>query len=538
MRVAMMMKRHIVYFLLAFFIGFSAGHFQTGHAQELSAAAKADIKIAKAIEKYRQLLPTLQGAKKIRVSIELASSYLQQGAAKRAYSVLSEYGPPTPTAVNDNRCCEDAGLPRELYAAYYFTRARALNDIGKTRPAVESYQWAVEAEPRFVLAVRAGMNALLASKQPQYALKATADWLDILIGQGRTQLVAETLMQGLHNEWWWQQPSYNRLLISLARYFATVEVGRQQFQEDEWEESLSTLKEYTVHHTAIAEIIDIYNGIKIDDNSGNVDVQFAPGAADKLVSALLQGEGPEDARAVLSSFYKSVGDDYMNAENAENAEDIELMTKQALWRYAAAWSLQPTNMDAGLYSAAALLELQDTWPNSKKALQEFIHYLFEEKGKAYRTNLGNNWRNILRFHTVLGTIFANRGEWGNSYNSRSAIFQWEYALEAQQHLQRDLPVPELRARLARAYFEGGEIDLSVQQYFAASDDAAALGRTKMANQLLEQATVMDRQDVFDRQQLIFRNELIGRQELILRHDLIDQSPSGIDTFQRQLRQSE
>jgi len=156
----------------------------------------------------------------------------------------------------------------------------------------------------------------------------------------------------------------------------------------------------------------------------------------------------------------------------------------ALPRYALAWS-SAGNLDAAVQLASLLLTQGEQVDPDGRALDRLIAVLFEGKGDAY---LHEDWPNILRFHTVLATIFERQERWGSSGDPRSAIFQWEHALSALQHLpstpEGQKAAPGLNARLATAYQAVGRNKEALSHFLTAAEQYVKLKRSDAAEPVL------------------------------------------------------
>jgi len=144
---------------------------------------------------------------------------------------------------------------------------------------------------------------------------------------------------------------------------------------------------------------------------------------------------------------------------------------KALPRFTAVWALDHSNIQAALSAAGLLQDNRKKIDPQGKILDRFIESIFEEKTFAYRTN-SQDWENILRFHIVLGTIYADQKQWGHDENSdaRTAMFQFSHALRAEEKIHErkpdSPPSPGLYERLGECYQAIGIEREALDQYCA------------------------------------------------------------------------
>ncbi len=265
-------------------------------------------------------------------------------------------------------------------------------------------------------------------------------------------------------------PAYHKLIPQLVRYLTAATIGPDEFSEN-WEELLSSVRD-EVHEPAAAQIGDV-----LDLYGRDFPVTFDEAEIRSLWGSALREDMDDET---TSAFLTAVGNAFLKESDPV----------RALQRYAMAWGLDPTNSDAVLYVANLLRELPERLDPKGAILEELISALFEEKGEAY---LAGDLENIVRFHTLLGSIFERRGEWGSLADPRSALFQWHSALRAQQELvdQQDASalrsVPGLHEKLAAAYRAVGDNARAQEYYAEAAEQFEALGNQAAADRVLAYA---------------------------------------------------
>jgi tetratricopeptide (TPR) repeat protein len=113
-----------------------------------------------------------------------------------------------------------------------------------------------------------------------------------------------------------------------------------------------------------------------------------------------------------------------------------------------------------------------------------IDSIFNSKAEAYKLS---DLESIQRHHTILGVIYAEKGQWKSTAFAKNAIFQLDNALKtAARRDQRDgsyQPLPELRERLAKGLDSTGDKARAATTYLAAAEgylDTDALEAVKGA----------------------------------------------------------
>ncbi len=162
----------------------------------------------------------------------------------------------------------------------------------------------------------------------------------------------------------------------------------------------------------------------------------------------------------------------------------------ALGRTFAAWWLDPSHLEAAIACASALRARPELDPEGR-IQEELTRDLFIAKGRAYQRE---DWRTILRLHLLLASIFEDQGRWGSSSEPRSAVFQLEHALRAEEAVLVLDPAftrsPALHRRLADAYRELGRREAAFGHFLLAARSMAALERIHEADRMVAAADAL------------------------------------------------
>ena len=372
-----------------------------------------------------------------------------------------------------------------------YNYARALERVRQMETAQEYYQQAHQADPDFGPAERAVLRFALASSSESIGIPELLGLTTGLLKRGDFDAASRYLKEGLTTDHWKLNEGYPRLVTQLVQYFTAARTTPEQYQRD-WQQDLGTLV-HPIEPRAAQHLWDIELAY-----IETLPVTFQPLTARGNFSTWDAPGEPE----TLSAFLKMVGDHHFRTG----------VLDKALERYSNAWALDTTNMEAGLYLANLLTAEADQIDPDGGYLEEFLSVAFEEKARAY---LGEDWSNILKFHTVLGTLFERLEVWGPDTTIRTAAFQWKHALQAHAKLAEQDPqipraVPAIRQNLARAYMRNGETVRAWGQYMTAAEEYYKLGRVDGASSILEVVGAFDyTPTVLEQERLERLREILG-----------------------------
>ncbi|HKH49308.1 MAG TPA: BON domain-containing protein [Thermoanaerobaculia bacterium] len=382
-----------------------------------------------------------------KLRVEAHNSYgvflLQHGDAAQAASVLS--------AVKQN--LEASGdFDPAARSRFLFNYGVALEKSGRGDEAARAYLEAVDLDPGFAPACEGVFRLAQGGSAPDFQ-RITA-LVERLIDAGQLDSVLKYLAESFR-----KYPSDPEVAVLLARYLTAARIGPDKKGHAtglEWLPAGIGQRLQLIERSYLAEDLPLL----LDPVEGR---EFTRAWQDSQKSA--------DA---FSRLLLMLGDSFLR----------EGRPAAALPRYALAWS-SAGNLDAAVQLASLLLTQGEQVDPDGRVLDRLIAVLFEGKGDAY---LHEDWPNILRFHTVLATIFERQEKWGSSGDPRSAIFQWEHALSA---LQRLPPTPEgqksapgLHARLATAYQAVGRNKEALSHFLTAAEQYVKLKRSDAAEPVL------------------------------------------------------
>lgn len=350
---------------------------------------------------------------------------------------------------------------------YFYNYAQALERITgpKSRNPTDLYREAFIADPRRREAADAGLKSALS----QGNVGTAADFVDLLVEKGHLELAEKRLREALDDGKVRKNADAYLLVSSLMGLVGAQNLSVPDFQK-RWD----------------AYVRGLGDGLDSRANSIRTLLQLGYAAPDRLAS-LLQGAPPG-----FGSYHvkDKLGISGMPASQVSRLSTYLWQTGRvraagdesgaALSLYSLAWLINPENINAATAKANLLLERRQEIDPDGRQLNRFVEELFAGKGGAY---LGNDWRGILRFHTVLGTIYWKQGQWGNSGNPRGAIFQLEHAVSARRRIQGAEgaePVPGLYAMLADCYVATNRLPQAYDAYQSAAREALAAQNTDLA----------------------------------------------------------
>jgi len=397
-----------------------------------AAAPGADPKwLDRSRKEFEEAIGSSQGIVHLQASNSYAAQLLRRNRPDEAARVLSG-------AVQDDGWKDLTGPAR---ARCLFNLARALEATGNKADAYRRYVEAAEADPSFARAADGARAVALKSDSEGTGIPQISRVVDGQLKRGDFDGAGRSLRDALTSVAHWQgHPNYPRLVEELLRYFTEANVDRDGYARD-WSGPLKTIPRDRVRKPAdrmLATIDETY--------LTELPVEFAPQKAQERYAPWVQGA----PRSLFSKFLAGVA-----AQSYRRSE-----MGRALGLYSHAWALDTTNMEAALYASNILLVDLDSKEKrldpQGTLLRSFVDLLFEEKGAAYRATVGQDWNRLLKFHTILATIYEKQSRWGDDYDPRSTVFQWQMALRAVEQLQSKDPsaaklAPPLHEGLARAH---------------------------------------------------------------------------------------
>lgn len=409
----------------------AAAAFNVARATETIAAGDP-AKLVVAESAYRQSIQAATEAsdssQKVLATNNLAVLMLKQGKKADALSLL--------------RTVDLTTIAPEQRPLYAYNLGRSLEVNGDLSGAFDKYATAYDASPEFVEAATAAFRVLQSSESPR--IPDAVRLSDDLIGHGHSEIVGQHLPTLLLA--WGGNPDAQRLLAELLSCFTAQRVTPRDFMSSRTKILEDAATRFPALGKPVADVKEAF--------AGKLSPIPEPGPGNFWT---WYGESwKEDA---MGPMLKVIGDDY--AENKQY--------EGALGRYASAWSL--TRDPQYALAFASLVRRQPELANQRDLLiSKLVDSMFMVKGDQYRKM---NWPNILRMHIAIATIFEDEKRWGTRGNPRSAIFQWDHAITADQEVRKTSPqappAPGLHYHLATCLAATGQNAEASREYLAAAE---------------------------------------------------------------------
>lgn len=384
-----------------------------------------------------------------RLRVDASNSYgvflLQQGDSAKAASVLS-------TIKGELDSSKD--MEPEERSRFLYNYGVALEKSGQVEEASAAYLQSFELDPGFMPACDAVFRTAGSDSRARV--------VERLLAEGNLDSARDYLKTSFKSG---TPESYPELVVLWARYLTAAKVGPGQ----DFRQAVGVTPGWG-DGPAGARI-----GLIEKSYAGQLPLVLNPDEGMLYASFWRDGKGSVE---VFSNLLRMLGDGFLRAGQHQ----------QALHSYALAWS-SVGNMDAAVDLASLLLAQRELVDPQGQVLDQLVSVLFQGKGGAYQ---GNDWPNVLRFHTILGTIFERQGKWGSSGEPRSAIFQWERALQALERVRTGEAslAPGLHAHLGTAYEAVGRKEEALAQFLLAGEQYVKAGWPETAAAPLRQAEAL------------------------------------------------
>ena len=425
----------------------------------------------KAVNLYQKALPSLTGAARLQTTNNYATILLKQDKAMQALEELQ------PLKTEYEQSSDTQGK-----TAYFYNLGRAYEKSSQPDLAKAAYQQAAFVDPSFSPASRAVSRLLPQVKQDTASLAQTADWLNAVTYSGDLAVAQKNIRTALDSPNLYTKDGFEKILLSFIFYLVEGKCSPERF-ESVWIPALPPLESmYSMAQGMVKEIKAVY--------SDDFPVVFRPGYGLRYLrssAAAAQQTGQPD---LPTHFVKAVADRFRAAGTPQ----------KALQRYAMAWTIDTTNMEAAYGIVNVLFERSEqAAEGSDELLNRFIDELFELKGMAYKAPVGDDWENILRMHLVLGSIYSRKEIWGHPYDPRSAIFQLERAVQTHSRLiesgrsEAAGPIAGVKYALAKAYDKSGNPRKAGRMFLHAAESAIMEKDKSYARQIIDEVeTQQDR----------------------------------------------
>jgi hypothetical protein len=342
------------------------------------------------------------------------------------------------------------GLGQEQRAVYLFNSGKVLEANEDWTAAYQDYVSAYATNGNLGIAAEAAFRLLQREGTPK------VDQAVSLARSVSSRGCSENTRRAIHQliEQWGQDSQAVDLLAALVGCYVAGKVDLSGPDAGELPLLRRIAATYPNLRPAISQIELAYSG----------NLQSDPQSAREAFPNWLNRDWESSA---FAAFLKVIGDSAAEAGN----------DRVALARYAAAWSL--ANDPVYALEFASLLSRDPGLDPDGRLLDDLLSSMFSQKGSYYAVE---DWPNILRMHVAIGTILEERGIWGTSDSPRSAIFQWEHAVLAQEQVRLQTPdsppLAGLHMHLGDCYTKAKMPGKAAEEFVAAAEAYLEDGKEK------------------------------------------------------------
>src|SRR5215475_10937078 len=271
-----------------------------------------------------------------------------------------------------------------------FNAAALLERSEKYDEALTRYERAFEADSTFTPPAEAGLRLAATQSTSPSSVGVTAQLLDRVVSAGNLDLADAAIRKAFAQAEWRSQPAFVGIVNAWIAYLVAAQVAPSTFART-WQPLVKDLA--GPGEDAVGGRIHLV----LSAFAGELPVTFDSDEARVRLTPWLWREDPSSAQ-LISAVLKSVGDGFTMANNPQ----------PAFAAYIDAFALDTGNVSAALFAANLLLEESAAVDPERQLLERFISQLFESKQTAYLTG---DWINVLRLHTILGTIYSRQEQW-------------------------------------------------------------------------------------------------------------------------------
>ena len=358
----------------------------------------------------------------------------------------------------------------------YFNLGRAHEQLGKPDEAYRYFLAALSQKKDFRVAAESAFR-VVRTMQPDNGIKAAAELSKRLTANREWAVLQKELANCLQQ--WGGEPEVSELFGPIIDGYAKSGISRSEFQYGH-RRQLQNIGEGAplVQELTRALALAYEATLEVSVNSNDAWEMFPDWGRDGV---------PQNWAALL----KSAGDAFANQGN----------TEQALARYLLSWNLDPDNTEAMVYIADVLVRNQELQEQHRAVVDQLIRRVFAAKGHSYSVphKTEQDWRNLMRYHILLGTLFEQRGEFGSIHEVSSAVFQFERARIAEEQVRKHDPTlppsPGIYLGLAEALRQSpqsddGDRQEAMELYQRAAREFRKTGNVERAQHAAEQSKRM------------------------------------------------
>jgi len=358
-----------------------------------------------------------------------------------------------------------AGTRHRARAYFYLNAGGEYQRLGKADSATSMYRKALETDPGYAEARQALLRLYVRRSIPDSLLSAAKTWS---FDPSSSAPVNDAILAFLLKPGAPAGKAYaDSLLLTLAGNFASAGLSAPRFNSAYAERLADVQRRYQALADPITALRDAYR------ERGPTQLYVEPARA----AWWHQTDGHKGPRAVWSRCLRTLGDGHTQAGNTDVAASyyeaaVGYPGTEFLERWVDLDALLPLGV---IYVARASDRSQDQ--RAVQRLNQLIDRLFEGKAVAYESG---DLPRIRSFHITLGKMYADREQWGDMYNARSAVFQLERMQMMTRRMRQEghpeaFDPPQLLLTLATGYFNTGRAAEGRRTALAAAATYGRLG---------------------------------------------------------------
>jgi hypothetical protein len=345
---------------------------------------------------------------------------------------------------------------------------RAYERTNQSQKAYEQYLLALKSDKKLKEA-REAIQRVTIWTTPEAAVKQAAE----MTRNGALDAAEEHLYTAYAH---WRNDSGGPVcLAGIADYYVAARITPEEFKQDH-EGRLKRLDDGSEKLGTMTDAIrDAFNERKLKPSfhfqSSELDRHFQVWA--------LSPQAP-----AMSRLLKYLGD-WFGLKNDLNS---------SLARYALAWQVDRTNIEAAIYAAGILRNNLDQLDPSHRLLQDFIREAFDEKMsilnqiRGRRQPADDDYLHLVQLHLILADLLWKENAPADSPYLTSE-FHWNEALRMEK-MGRDAspqfrPVPQLHERFAEYLHAKESWSASLEQYLVAAEEYHEVGDQNSQDRLVQ-----------------------------------------------------
>jgi tetratricopeptide (TPR) repeat protein len=360
-------------------------------------------------------------------------------------------------------------------ALYLKNYAEFLERKGDWKKAKETYAQLIKKHP-----VPPTLQESLARTYLEHGLDDLADYLWKMLDAGYVSQSGETALDTLLQSLNVRNENRVELLTIFCAALAQGTEERSSFTGSDLGRQFNRLRDDSYLGEGAEEVYQLFQGQTFDPDDYNwwASNDLNSSKPDKVLSPI------EGFRALI----RSLGSRSKRTKNMEMAESYFNLAAKIL----------PSETDpAAIRDLVHMYAEANRLDKIKDVLGEFKGWLYDGKQAAI---WNSDLEKMFQYHQTLGELYALIGQWGDSNQVTSAVFQLEHARDASIEIQRRSPeelpetyqfTPQMVDMLSRAYVKTGRADDSLKLRIDQAETFNKAGNTEATRRVLAPVKATD-----------------------------------------------